>query len=306
LYQTTESDFAPGDFLLRRLVRIAPLYWALTLLYGALAFAMPEHLHSKVAPFNYLAAFLFLPSRNLDGDIYPPIVQGWVLVYQMFFYLVLAGVTSVVPRRRLLGITAVLSGLAIAGAGAGYDDVLWTAYTDPLPLEFLMGCVIAHTTDRLWLGKGTATALALIGIALLFAGTELASATTRVLYSGVPASMLVAGMVQLERHIAFDRWRTVQAIGDSSYSIYLSHMPFALYPIGIVAVRLQPMAAAMLLPLWVGICIVVGLVCYRFAEKPMTDFVRRLSIGCSRRGPSTHQVDVPTTREGVSDGPSGP
>lgn len=78
------------EFILSRLIRIVPLYWALNLLklcqlalLPALAFANPDI-------GNIILSLLFVPSRNSAGAIETFYGVGWTLNFEMFFYLVFA------------------------------------------------------------------------------------------------------------------------------------------------------------------------------------------------------------------------
>src|ERR1700730_5517211 len=84
---TMPKDFSAWRFLLRRIIRIAPLYWILTIAYLALVILTARR---HIPTTDIVASFFFLPARDENGMIYPPIGQGWTLAYEMFFYVALA------------------------------------------------------------------------------------------------------------------------------------------------------------------------------------------------------------------------
>ena len=82
---------ARGTFLKRRLARIVPLYWAVTLLYLAVALTTPALLNSALLdPAPILASFLFIPFTRPDGAVQPLYSLGWTLNFEMLFYVLFA------------------------------------------------------------------------------------------------------------------------------------------------------------------------------------------------------------------------
>ncbi|MFX8354845.1 hypothetical protein ABTL90_19105, partial [Acinetobacter baumannii] len=79
-------------FLRDRLLRIAPLYWTLSLLMVVLLLTMPQLAQtSKFDARHALLSFLFSPAMHpVLGHYWPLIVPGWTLNYEMFFYVIFA------------------------------------------------------------------------------------------------------------------------------------------------------------------------------------------------------------------------
>ena len=72
-------------FLLKRLVRILPLYWLLTL-----AFVIEKQLlHHPVTSGELYKTLLFFPIGAAKEVIFPVIGQGWSLSYELYFYLLI-------------------------------------------------------------------------------------------------------------------------------------------------------------------------------------------------------------------------
>ena len=76
----------PRLFWLRRLIRIAPLYWAVTSLYLVLTLLLPDMATSHYSPGLIAASYLFFPFPREDGTMQPVVGLGWTLNYEMFFY----------------------------------------------------------------------------------------------------------------------------------------------------------------------------------------------------------------------------
>lgn len=89
IYNKNQSS---KSFILNRLFRIMPLYWFYTVL--LLFFASIIGYKFFNLSFNLetiIKSFLLIPHNNLNGVGYYPILYvGWTLIYEMFFYFVLA------------------------------------------------------------------------------------------------------------------------------------------------------------------------------------------------------------------------
>ena len=91
------------DFLKRRVVRIVPLYWTMTLATAGLIFVAPALTRdSHFAWSDLLTSLSFIPHYNAGkaGSISPIIKLGWTLNYEMFFYLVFAALLPLKPWLR--------------------------------------------------------------------------------------------------------------------------------------------------------------------------------------------------------------
>ncbi|MBW8298165.1 MAG: acyltransferase [Hydrogenophaga sp.] len=213
----------PLQFLRARIRRIVPVYWLATavMVAGALGGLFPSLVLSLE---HVLASLFFIPARSpSNGEIWPVLVQGWTLNFEMFFYVVFAG-TLLLPRAWRLPAMAVLFGmLVIAGALFVPDNAVLLSFTRPIILEFVAGMVIGE----LWLkGKvpSPAMGLALIALALSgFATIQVAGLPFDALVCGPLAAALVVGVLALEagRRIRFAPVAVV--LGDASYAIYLWH-----------------------------------------------------------------------------------
>lgn len=213
----------PLQFLRARIRRIVPVYWLATavMVAGALGGLFPNLVLSVG---HVLASLFFVPTRSpSNGEIWPVLVQGWTLNYEMFFYVVFAG-TLLLPRAwRLPAIGALFGLLVIAGTLFVPDNAVLLSFTRPIILEFVAGMVIGE----LWLkGKvpSPAMGLALIALALSgFATIQVAGLPFDALVCGPLAAALVVGVLALEagRRIRFVPIAVV--LGDASYAIYLWH-----------------------------------------------------------------------------------
>ncbi|WP_413710121.1 acyltransferase family protein [Rhizobium sp. Rhizsp82] len=213
----------PQRFLLDRLKRIAPSYWLVTgiMVAGAIAGLFPN---LQLSAGHLLGSLFFIPVRSPStGEIWPVLVQGWTLNFEMFFYVLFAGALFLPRAWRLLFLSVVFGLFFAAGLIWDPQSAALATYTRPIILEFLGGVFIAE----LWLRRkvaGTSLGLACVGAALCgFAAIYLMGAEFDEFICGPLAMALVFGMVSLETGGSIGRVPVLTYLGDASYSIYLWH-----------------------------------------------------------------------------------
>ena len=247
----------PLAFLRARVVRVVPLYWLVTLLFAAISFPAIGHL---------LMSLLFWP--HLGGDVpgRPIVSQGWTLIYEMFFYLAFAA-TMLFPRRlRLLVLSVALAALSLLGLAIPAPEFSATAtFTSPLLLEFLAGAWLhrAWFHGRLPANRAGWPAIAFGGLTLIvFRNTPEA---WRALAWRAPMLLIAAGALGLERAGQLPRNRLLHRIGDSSYSLYLTHalLFWPLMP------RLAFLPFYLAIPLLLAAAVALALLVFHIVERPL-------------------------------------
>ena len=214
-------DHGAGHFAARRLIRIVPLYWSVTLLYLVLAAMLPDRGNTFTLPM-VLASFAFIPYPRADGFMQPVIGQGWSLNYEMLFYAIYA--VAIAMSRRHASWIAIGALVLVTALGAlPTASPLVEFWTSSIMLEFAAGIVLAELYARGW---RLSRRLALAGVAaavafFLFAPippTEFNAG--RVLWLGLPSLLLVASLALTDRPL-IPVWRWVILLGAASYAMYL-------------------------------------------------------------------------------------
>jgi exopolysaccharide production protein ExoZ len=216
-------------FVFKRLVRIFPLYWIYSSLVLPVFLFHPRWVNAMQGhQADLFSSFLLLPQVGL-----PLLAVGWVLIHQLFFYLIFAllllAPEKYLPHLLLLW-AALVIGLAFPGvSGPSFSWPLVTYH--PLALEFISGCFIGllvlngHGPGGRWaLGTGIGFWIVLALTHPNVFGPDLPTGWTRVILFGVPSTLIVYGAAALEARRGFLLPRWLQQIGDASYSIYLSHV----------------------------------------------------------------------------------
>lgn len=292
-----ESDVGPGHFLIRRAIRIVPLYWLLTALIVAGAYVAPTMLSStRLDAGHILASFLFLPWRNPAYEGYwPVLIPGWTLNYEMYFYAAVA--LGLLAPRRLRGILTsviVIGVLAAVQLSASSGPVSF--YGNDVVIEFLLGLLLGHLFLKMKpLGARSGLILICLSVCLVVWMAEMQSVPRSVAY-GIPAAIIVLGSLQLEGMAKRAIVRPAMHLGDLSYSLYLTHV-IALPMMTAVFIKLGAQygfASAASYPLVAFLwALVLASLVHLAIEKPLT---RRLRVAIGDGVHSKPAHDSPAER----------
>jgi exopolysaccharide production protein ExoZ len=271
---TSGTPVGPVEFWRRRIVRVVPLYWLLTLLMVTIALMAPQLFKTlKVAPATLVQSLLFIPhfSQSFPNFVWPLLVPGWTLNFEMFFYAVFGAALFLPERARLLSL--VVSFLVLTGFGLAFGPFASAAaqtYTHPMLLEFAAGAVIGTW----WLSGRWRLPVAASLLLLALGATLLVLRDHEPLGYGIQivgAIAMVIGALDLR----FASWRSplLKALGDSSYSLYLTHI-FTLGAVRVVWMRLfaaapDRFATLAFMVVSLAVCAAVGWLAYRWIETPL-------------------------------------
>lgn len=268
---------ATGRFLLRRAVRIVPLYWA-----GTTLIIMLRILEGNAPSFHEVATSLaFITTPNEEGRSMRPLLgQGWTLTYEAMFYVVFS--VGLVFRRRL-GLPLIVGGLiAVIGLGTLHKPLSdtsgatgWAAfYTDPILILFAVGIGV-HTLSRRLppLGSGAALSLAAVTMAaavLLFVSAiqayPVSLSWTLIIFALATLCVLFA---TLDRDSACGRFgAALGRLGDASYAVYIFHS-FVIMVAGRVLMKIGLLNPWIFVPLIIVASGVLGHLIHIYFEKPV-------------------------------------
>ncbi len=280
-----------GEFYLRRVLRIAPLYY-LAILAQMAAIAATGYDQPSWTMGALSFAFVF--------NLHPPAVDGiapasWSIGVEMLFYAVfpfLLALAKTLPRAVL--VTAALAALAVAFAVIATDLKLNPAFVSHgllfnLPY-FGFGLIAYHlyrVTPTRW--GGALVVVGLAGIVGLYAvakfhGATFAALVPNTLYQaawGVPFGLLCLGMALRPPRLMSNP--ITQFLGKISFGVYLAHphVISGLMTLGIYDRILQtPGGSGMSFPLAVlatcAVVIPLAWLLYEHVEAPGIRFGRRL------------------------------
>ncbi len=272
----------PAAFLLNRVFRVAPAYVLLTLGVASLAVLSPSLFPNMRVTFGHvLQSVLFIPHLDPDGQPWPVIAPGWTLTYEMFFYVVFACALIVPLRARAWWCTILLGGFAAVGAAVPFGNVIGQAYTNSIMLEFVAGIWLGVAWTRGCLpGRSAGWAALAAGVAGFAAVPSLQAlwpGMPEILFWGVPAALLVGGVMAIEAHGGVPSWRAGLALGDASYSMYLVNGLVVSATWRVVGSHFVPVffVPAFVIASIAG-TIATGIVFSRTVERPATRLLRRI------------------------------
>jgi len=286
MFYSSHNDFgqrgAVSAYYFRRFARLIPLYWICVAVY-VLGVTLFVSNHRPIHPSSILATLFFIPYdyslvSHRVWTVYP---VGWFLDYLVFFDLVF-GFFLFLPRRAgTIAASAILVLLVLVGLFPT-DHAIVAAWTRPVALKFVaglglgylylyrekLGLVLKVREPLLWF-VGLFT-FAFVGSYL--GGGGLSPVNWRPFNSAVAlclASVAIFAQAPKANHIIA---RTLHAMGDASYSIYLSHpivllVGFKIWQkVGLGAVLSPWIFVGLSLP----VCVTIGLYIYRYFEAPTT------------------------------------
>lgn len=269
---TTFEPVTPLEFLKRRVIRVVPLYWLITLGLAAGVLLFPARFPDlSVTPGHLLLSLGFVQHMNPAGFPFPLLAPGWTLDYEAVFYVVFAGLLWLPQGRRLFALSLALLMLGLAGFAwpPAYQMLL-----NPMFLEFLAGVWIARMAQMQLLPERPVGWLLFAGGIGLFIMIQLVNMDWdlwRPMIWGAPAAMLVAGAVAIEADGGWPEIPGLRTLGDASYSTYLVHT----LTIGALAMTIGAWNAVIFVPLAMATAIVTGLACWWLIERPMLNLLRR-------------------------------
>lgn len=229
-YTTAGRSTRPLTFLSKRLVRIAPLYWLLTVAASGIAFLIPHLLHStRFGTEHLIASLLFIPwwnpaaPENSPELFTPVIVPGWTLNMEMMFYVLFAVIIAVPLRFRLAGMGLLLAIVFSIGSSSAEHNPA-SFYGSSLLVEFLAGMMLAGFVRRFPTFRSPLSYVVLIAAFATLLAVEALRLQPRGLLSGLPALFILGAAISVERSGLLPRWKLLGLLGDASYSIYLTHV----------------------------------------------------------------------------------
>lgn len=266
------------SFLRRRLWRLYPLLFMLTLIKVLLLWIFPGR---SPESYQIIHSLLALPQTN-----FPVIVSAWTLSFEVYFMVVFATCMALPQRLALLALAVVGTGLVACGVFFGIAPAMTGAgfLTHPFIVEFVLGAlaaeVVGQKSSRKWgaLFCGVSVAGLLFGIFWCEFAESFELVWPKIFLGAVFASGL-GGLVLWERAAAERWWLKDCGLGGASYSIFLSHGFVLMTVFAYVRPELfghDPMQMNLFLLFVVLVAMMFGLAVAKWMEKPLNKVIRKL------------------------------
>src|SRR5689334_19470644 len=187
------SDYPAGRFFIKRLIRIIPIYWFLTIITAGLLVSAPSLFRDNIFTWtHFLFSLLFIPHLSPVGGYSPLIKIGWTLNFEMFFYVVFGAFLFLGLTKRICVIGFFFTLLIGVNKLWHPDFVPLNFLGDGMLLEFVIGCIIGHMYSAGTLAR-IPRELAWIGIMLgatgLLAFGDSQSELLRLFTFGLPGAL---------------------------------------------------------------------------------------------------------------------
>jgi len=207
-----------------------------------------------------------------------PLVIGpaWTLTYELYFYLVFAVVMLLGPTRGIVALTGIFLISIVLGVVLRAEAPATGLATNSLLLEFIMGVWIARLTSSTVLPKAAGWLALALAIGCYAAGLAWGyNRLPSVIIWGIPSGILIAGAIVLEQRksvLSLRLFQRLSWLGDSSYSLYLSHMLIISL---VMHIRTFQISLLVLVSLTSIISVAFAIMFYDVVERPMTRLLHK-------------------------------
>ncbi|HCJ9895220.1 TPA: acyltransferase [Escherichia coli] len=221
------NKFSWGTFMYKRITRIAPMYWLVTLAVLILLKVAPALFYNTTTNLAHtVGSFLFVPVASPEGKFAPLLGVGWTLNLEVYFYLTLSLVIIIFREKYLTSFFVLLLLSVSAGYLFGHREnlYLYSLITNPILFEFFMGIMVYHiyssvrqsNNDFRWYVAFIISILVLV-LTIFYRLPD----DMRFIYWGGSYAVLILSTLVLFSSCNF--LRILIKIGDASYTIYLTH-----------------------------------------------------------------------------------
>ena len=270
------------SFLVKRAVRIYPIYWIITLTLWCLFLVIPGFASNNqdLSLGKVIASLLLIPQKD------QPILEvGWTLIHEIYFYLLFSIAIWLKPKHSvpILSAWLLVTILVFRKIVKFPDDsfLLETVFGE-MNLEFVLGCIAAYIVIKYKnsIAKYRWILFRIANLGCVILGLLLGLRNIwfeRITTFGMLAALLIIAATSIDLKDSPKIPYLLIFLGDASYSIFLTHMPVITAIIKIVQkANLGKYFDGFFAPALLALFTVVfGCIFYSLIEKPLTVFLRK-------------------------------
>ncbi|MBE9465708.1 acyltransferase family protein [Dyadobacter subterraneus] len=280
------------NFLLKRVLRIWPLYVVATLVYAIVAAPVIANISLTIV-LQILKSIFFIPLSYLDPPYfgYAYLGVGWSLNYEMYFYLLIAISLLSGKYRWLVFAALIILTLVILPLSCenltfrpmetqNYGSLFINLITNPIIWEFVYGTIIgllyvtpssSAIMHRIFKSR---TIVITVIVAVMWQYISGFYGGHGPFYWGLSMALLFMALVFYNRgkSIKYPSWLIY--LGDISFSVYLWHVPVAVFITNIFSSFSLPQFATgtPAFFLTVSLTLILSHISYQLLEKKMHSF----------------------------------
>ena len=265
-------------FWVRRVVRAMPPYWLATIIFILVMLILQGQSFGTDKIAKSAALIPYWPDSD-KGKPLPVLWPGWTLYYEMTFYFLFGVMIASGRMAAMLFTAAACLTLSLIGLAMQFSSPILHIFTQPIFLLFIVGMALgwlAVSGRKLPVWLRITCMLAFVP-AVIFAQTPetgVGYGLDYLVWCGLPAVLIFTAIVGGPLSLPFPRFVTLA--GDSSYAVYLLHVPIAwiaMWVFGQLRFYGGPWAYFLLASI-----MVYGLswMFFRHVERPMTRSLNRI------------------------------
>jgi exopolysaccharide production protein ExoZ len=269
------------SFLVKRAVRIYPIYWIITLTVLCFFLVIPGFANNTDLSLGRLIVSLLLIPQNDK----PILDVGWTLIYELYFYFLFSIAIWLKPKHSVPILSTwlfftILHFCKIVNFRESF--FLLKLVFGNMNLEFVLGCLAGYIVIKYnkklgkyrWILFGIANlGYVILGMLVAWRNIDFDRITT----FAVLSAMLIIAATSIDLKDSPKIPYVLIFLGDASYSIFLTHGPLISASTKIVQKAnlgkyFDGFFAPALLALFT---VVLGCIFYSLIEKPLTVFLRK-------------------------------
>tara|TARA_B100001027_G_C16262751_1_gene330311 strand:+ start:28 stop:864 length:837 start_codon:yes stop_codon:yes gene_type:complete len=267
-------------FLLKRIFRIVPLYWILTLGVFVLAIFIPEVLNNTTANIAHLIKSLFFIPFDKNGTGHFPILfLGWTLNFEVIFYFLFSLSLVFFKENRMIACSIFIIIFLVFNKVFSEKNFIFETYANDIFIEFIFGMVLFMIWKRYKNKISTNLTNHFMCLTILLVSIFILNYYnfSRSISYGLPSLILAIYFLFFLNHLKFPK--ILVSLGDASYCIYLLHPYVIQFFYKILEINEYDIIIELVFTLIISIIVfIISLLIYKFIEFPINGSLRKKFI----------------------------
>ena len=267
-------------FLLKRIFRIVPLYWILTLGVFALAIFVPNVLNNTTANIVHLIKSLFFIPFDKNGTGHFPILfLGWTLNFEVIFYFLFSLSLVFFKENRMIACSIFIIIFLVFNKIFSEKNFIFETYANDIFIEFIFGMILFTIWKKYKNKISTNLSNHFICLAILLVSIFILNYYnfSRSVSYGLPSLILAVYFLFFLNHLKFPK--ILVSLGDASYCIYLLHPYVIQFFYKILEINEYDIIIELVFTLIIFVIVfIVSLLIYKFIEFPINGSLRKKFI----------------------------
>ncbi len=267
-------------FLLKRIFRIVPLYWILTLGVFALAIFVPDVLNNTTANIVHLIKSLFFIPFDKNGTGHFPILfLGWTLNFEVIFYFLFSLSLVFFKENRMIACSIFIIIFLVFNKIFSEKNFIFETYANDIFIEFIFGMILFTIWKKYKNKISTNLSNHFICLAILLVSIFILNYYnfSRSVSYGLPSLILAVYFLFFLNHLKFPK--ILVSLGDASYCIYLLHPYVIQFFYKILEINEYDIIIELVFTLIISVIVfIVSLLIYKFIEFPINGSLRKKFI----------------------------